>query len=90
MIPTVVIIALIAIGIPAWLCRRFEAPPTLNGPVALRYLLMCLLMFLSGLLAMGDPLLVQWATWAMVGAALFSGMLVLVLANAVCQNRALR
>ena len=83
---TLPILAVLAVAIALWLYWKYEQPKPLTGPVALRYLLECCLLFLCGLLAMRDPLLVDWALVIFGGAALASCGLVLVLVGELCRS----
>ena len=82
----VVTLGLVAIGVPLWLCRKYAPLPAMTPAVALRYLLQCCIMLLCGLLALRDPLLIEWAPLMLGGAVLFSGALVIVLVGELCQN----
>lgn len=86
MIPLIVVMVLIAIVVPVWLCWRYEPPPRLTVPVCVRYLLLCLLVFLMGLLALRDPLLIQWAPVILCASVAFSVALVVLLAGELCLN----
>ena len=81
-----IILAVVAIAVPAWLAWKYAPPPDLTWQVGLRYLLQCGILFLCGLLAMRDPLLVDVAKFMLGVAALFTGALVVVFAGELCQS----
>ena len=81
-----VMLAAVVVVVPAWVCKKYAPPPRLTAPVALRYLLMCLAVFLCGLLAWQDPLLVEWAPIVLGGSAFLSGALVVVLMGELCPS----
>ena len=86
MILTVAILAILAVVVPAWLCWKYQPPGPLTVPIAVRYLLMCLALFLCSLLALRDPLLVDVARFMLGAAALFTGALVAVVGGELCQS----
>ena len=87
MLPLLVVtLGLVAIGVPLWLCRKYAPLPALTPAVALRYSLQCCIMLLCGLLALRDPLLIDWAPLMLGGAALFSGGVVVVIWGELCQS----
>ena len=81
-----IILAVVAIAVPAWLAWKYQAPGPLTWQVGLRYLLQCGILFLCGLLAMRDPLLENQAPFALGASVLFTGALVVVVAGELCQS----
>ena len=81
-----IILVVVAIAVPAWLAWKYAPPDALTWQVGLRYLLQCGILFLCGLLAMRDPLLVDVAKFMLGASALFTGALVVVVAGELCQS----
>lgn len=83
---TLPILVILAIAIGLWLCWKYEPPKPLTWQVALRYLLQCCIILMCGLLAMRDPLLIDWSLVILGGAALALCGLVLVLVGELCPS----
>jgi len=88
MIIPMAILAIVSVGVPLYVSRKYEPPDPLTWPVALRYLLMCVIVFLCGLMAGRDPLLVDWRIWILGAAALFAAALVIVVWDSVGYGKA--